>query len=419
MYRLSNTLHEYAWGSQSAIFNKFGWTPTGRPAAELWLGAHPLSPSLAHPQDLVSVDWLDFQPESLISDDSAGVSLISLIRADPEFMLGDAVEYAYGPRLPYLMKILASDAPLSLQVHPKPHVARAGFLRENAAGIDIHSSERNYKDDQHKPEMILALTAFEGLSGFRRPQRILDLLDGVAGECAAQMRSALRAAPGVAGVRSAFEHALALRGTQCTAQLVEAQESIKKIVAERTALGELVSRGHVTALDLFDRYPGDPGALVSLMLNRFSLEPGQAVYLEAGQVHAYLGGLGVEIMASSDNVLRAGLTPKKVDVAELVQCTDFAPAPPARPAIRERDGGLREYRPDIAEFALLYGQVSGSVLVTHNGPRIVVCLSGEVEVTNALGSLGRLTAGQSAFVPHGVGNIALHGECEAAISFVP
>ncbi|WP_313276893.1 mannose-6-phosphate isomerase, class I [Timonella senegalensis] len=419
MYRLSNTLHEYDWGSREAIFSKFGWEETGRPGAELWLGAHPLSPSSARSLELVGPAWQDFHLASETIDDSAGVSLISLIKSDPLFMLGEAVEEAFGPRLPYLLKILAANAPLSLQVHPKPHIARAGFARENASGLDIHSPERNYKDDQHKPEMILALTPFEGLAGFRRPARVLDLLDSVVGETAGSMRAVLQSAPNATGVRAALEMALALRGTNCEAELSETRDSIAKIVAEREALGERVSRGHYTALDLFARYPSDPGALVSLLLNRFSLEPGQAVYLESGQIHAYLHGLGVEVMASSDNVLRAGLTPKRVDIPELLHCTDFAPAPASRPTLRTGTGGLTEYRPGIDEFALLYGRVSGSALITHNGPRVLVALNGLVHVTSALGSLGVVNQGQSVFIPHGVGNIALHGDCEAVVAFVP
>lgn len=419
MYRLTNPLHEYGWGSLDAIFNQFGWDPTGSPAAELWLGAHSSAPSLARSADQIPATWSDFHVASASGSINDGASLIELIRSDPAFMLGDLVESAYGPRLPYLLKILAADQPLSLQVHPKPHIARRGFQRENALGLPVGSLERNYKDDQHKPEMILALTPFEGLSGFRRPRRTLELLENIAGETAARMREALAKTPNALGVQEAFSVALELRDTQCAAELAEANESIEKIVGERRALGLRVWRGHQTALELFARYPQDPGALVSLMLNRFSLQPGEAVFLEAGQVHAYLEGLGVEIMASSDNVLRAGLTPKKVDVPELIECTDFMPAPPSRPALRAGTGGLTEYRPGVSEFALLFGQVQGVSIVPHNGPRIVICLDGELEVSGVLGPLGVLRSGQSAFVPHGVGNLGLRGSGKVAVAYVP
>lgn len=419
MYRLSNPLQNYAWGSQSAMYSAFGWEPDGAPAAELWLGAHPSAPSLARPADVVPESWLDYRCTPLDSSNSSGVSLIELIRSDPQFMVGEAVDEEYGPRLPYLLKILAADQPLSLQVHPKPHIARAGFARENAAGLALDSADRNYRDDQHKPEMIVALTPFEGLSGFRRPQRILELLEGVAGETIAKMRGSLAASPTARGVEQAFTQALQLRGTDCVRELAESRESIEKIVSEHEALGMRVSRGHLTALDLFERYPTDPGALVSMMLNRFSLEPGKAVYLQAGQVHAYLNGLGIEIMASSDNVLRAGLTPKRVDIPELLRCTDFAPAPATKPALRAGTGGLTEYRAGVREFALVHGRVEGSAIMPHNGPRIVMCLEGSLEISGVLGTLGTLRAGQSAFVPHGVGNLGFRGAGSLVIGYVP
>lgn len=419
MYRLSNPLQAYAWGSMDAIYTAFNWAPQAEPAAELWLGAHPSAPSLARSADQVPDGWPNYHPASDCGHLNVGASLVELIKSDPAFMLGEFVEAEYGPRLPYLLKVLAADQPLSLQVHPKPYLARRGFMRENKAGLSIDSPERNYKDDQHKPEMIVAVTAFEGLSGFRRPRRVLELLEGVAGETAAQMRMALESNSGALGVEKAFTIALGLRDRECLAELEESRDSIARIVSEREGLNLKVSRGHRTALELFDRYPGDPGALVSLMLNRFSLEPGQSVYLGAGQVHAYLKGLGVEIMASSDNVLRAGLTPKKVDVPELLKCTDFEPSPPSRPALRAGTGGLTEYRPGVKEFGLMFGRVQGTAIVPHNGPRIVLCLEGEIEVSGVFGSLGTLKAGESGFIPHGVGNLGLKGVGQAAIAYVP
>jgi mannose-6-phosphate isomerase len=419
MYRLSNPLQSYEWGSKEAIFEAFGWETTGLPGAELWLGAHPLAVSVARTADVLPAHWQDYRHVAVEHTVADGVSLIDLIKSDPHFMLGEAVEEEFGPRLPYLMKILAADQPLSLQVHPKPHIARRGFMRENAAGVALNDPERNYKDESHKPEMLVAMTPFEGLSGFRRPQRIIQLLEHVKGDTASKMREMLQYRPSAAGIEQAFTLALELRGTNCSVELDESMDSIAELVRLQEEAGETVSRGHRTALELFERYPGDPGALVSLMLNRFSLQPGEAVYLGAGQVHAYLSGLGVEIMASSDNVLRAGLTHKKVDVPELLQCTDFAPTPAGRPRLRAGTSQLTEYRPGVPEFALIYGGVEGSAIVPHNGPRIVLCLSGELEVSGVLGPLGTLAAGQSAFVPHGVGNLGLRGDGSVAIAYVP
>ncbi len=368
---------------------------------------------------MTGASWPDYRPvDSVLHADA--VSLIDLVRSDPEFMLGESVANEYGPRLPYLLKVLAAAGPLSLQVHPKPHIARAGFSRENREGIDLHSPERNYKDDQHKPEMILALTPFEGLSGFRRPERAAQLLAPVAGPTAAAMRDILTGA-GVSDtrVRQAFDLAIGLRAKDARAELDAAAESIADAIAHERGQGRQVSRGLLTALDLSKAYPGDPGMLVSLLLNRFSLKPGEAVFLRAGQVHAYLNGLGVEIMASSDNVLRAGLTTKRVDVPQLLECTDFAPEPAVRPTLRSIPGGLTEYRVPAPEFSLVYGEVNGTALVNRTGPRIVLCLEGEITVTNALGELGKVATGQSVFVPHGVGSLGLAGRGTVAVSYVP
>lgn len=421
VYRLTNTLQEYAWGSQHAIFDAFGWQPSGRPAAELWLGAHESAPSVARCIAQVPPTWRDAVPASVrVGPDASGVALGDLIASDPHFMVGENVADVFGPRLPYLLKVLAAAGPLSLQVHPKPHQARAGFARENRAGVDRLAPERLYKDDQHKPELIVALTPFEGLSGFRRPQRAGELLEPVQGPTVQAMREVL-AGPGLSDdrLRAAFELAAGLRDTDALEELTVATESLQRFVDAERGAGRRVSRGHVTALELAKAYPGDPGMLMSLLLNRFSLQPGEAVFLRAGQIHAYLHGLGVEIMANSDNVLRAGLTTKHVDVPELMACTDFTAEPPVRPSLRPVPGGLTDYRVGTPEFGLVYGDAAHGALITHTGPRIVVCLNGSVTISHALGELGTLTAGQSAFVPHGVGSVALSGGGSVAVSYVP
>lgn len=436
LFRLANPIQEYAWGSDTLIFEIFGWPQTGQPAAEVWLGAHESAPSLVsagrQSSDLPSYYFqaqaqAQAQAEAQVPAQNAPrldtlTPLGTLLRTDPDFMLGRAVTDEYGPRLPYLLKILAAGRPLSLQVHPKPHLARAGFQRENAQEIPLTSALRNYKDASHKPEMLIALTKFEGLCGFRRPQRILELLEPLAGATVLAMKKALTAAPNATGIEQALRLTLALRDVDCSGELSETIESIAEVVRAQCERGERISRGHLTAIDLAVQYPGDPGALVSLMLNRTSLLPGESVYLGAGQIHAYLGGLGVEVMASSDNVLRAGLTPKRVDVAELMTATDFAPAAPTRPTLRSVPGGLTQYRSPAAEFAILQGKVVGTTLVTQSGPRVVLCLSGVLTATAALGESHVLSPGQSLFVPHGAGDLTLITDGDNAsvvISYVP
>ncbi|MBD7950936.1 mannose-6-phosphate isomerase, class I [Oerskovia rustica] len=419
--RLTPTLQSYDWGSRSALHTLLGLEQDGEPLAELWMGAHPKGPSSAS------------------ADGGPSASLADLIRNDPVRMLGQRVLDDYGPRLPYLLKVLAAERALSLQVHPQPHRARAGFNRENREGVPRDSPDRSFHDDQHKPEMVVAVSRFEGLSGFRRPVRILELLEGLSGDLVAAMRAALEAQRSAAGLREAFTLALHAR----TAPDVAADlASTVADVRARLAAGTTSPRADATVVALAEQHPGDPGAVVSLMLNRVTLEPGESMFVPAGHVHAYLSGCAVEIMASSDNVLRAGLTSKRVDVESLLACVTYAPGPAARPRIRPlgavpapgRRGmpavetGLREYRASIAEFALVMGEVGAeAVPLPAEGPRIVLALDGDLEVEcpdDAEGAPGeslrtRLRVGESVFVPHAAGTLSLHGSGRTVVAYVP
>lgn len=397
---MTNTLQRYAWGSTTAIPELLGAPVDGRPVAEMWLGAHASAPSMTVP---------------LGAADAVPVALSELLRAEPDRLLGRAVVEDFGPRLPYLLKVLAAAQPLSLQVHPKPHVARAGFSRENAAGVPLDSPARTFKDDQHKPEMILALTPFEALCGFRRPEQTLALLDGLAGDLLARMRSVLRAQPTAVGIQRAFEVALRARGADCAADISQTIGSIQ----ERIERGDLASRADQTAVDLARAHPGDPGALVSLMLNRVSLRAGDAVFLADGEVHAYLSGVGVEVMASSDNVLRAAFTAKHVDVAALAACASYAPRAPERPVLRIDPGGLTAYRAPAPEFGLLFGTVAERTVIAHTGPRILLCLDGACTVTGGGGVLGQVARGESVFLAHDAGPVALDGAGTVVVAYVP
>ncbi|MFF3065922.1 mannose-6-phosphate isomerase, class I [Oerskovia sp. NPDC057915] len=419
--RLTPTLQSYDWGSRSVLHTLLGLEQDGEPLAELWMGAHPKGPSSAS------------------ADGGPSASLADLIHDDPLAMLGQRVLDDYGARLPYLLKVLAADRALSLQVHPQPHRARAGFNRENREGVPRDSPERSFHDDQHKPEMVVAVSRFEGLSGFRRPVRILELLEGLRGELVAGMRAALEEQPSAAGLREAFTLALHAR----TAPDVAADlASTVADVRARLAAGTTSPRADATVVALAEQHPGDPGAVVSMMLNRVTLEPGESMFVPAGHVHAYLSGCAVEIMSSSDNVLRAGLTSKRVDVESLLACVTYAPGPAARPRIRrldavpvpgrrgvpEADAGLREYRASIAEFALVMGEVGAEAApLPAEGPRIVLALRGHVELgwTAGAGSSpepsGRVTLrpGESVFVPHGAGALDVRGVGDVVVAYVP
>ncbi|QDG64286.1 mannose-6-phosphate isomerase, class I [Pseudarthrobacter sp. NIBRBAC000502771] len=408
MYEIENVLRDYAWGSTTAIASLLGRPESGRPEAELWIGAHPDSPSVAH-----------------LPEDGTRSPLDSLIASDPEHFLGADSVAAFGPRLPFLAKVLAAAQPLSLQVHPSLEQAREGFARENAAGVDPHTPHRNYKDDNHKPEMIFALTPFEALCGFRPAaetrvilQHIADAFPGPA-QVPALLQALLEdltASDEGAGLRRAFER-LITGGqdvSEETALVVAALVSGASLEPFQAELGTVIS--------LNEKYPGDPGVLISLLLNRISLKPGEAVYLPAGNVHAYLHGLGVEVMASSDNVLRGGLTPKHIDVPELLKTIDFHPV--AVPMLTAETSVLDQelFRPPFGEFQLQrieLGPDSGPVPLAQAGAAVVIVVAGAVYLDSPKGDL-ELEQGGSAFIAAAEAPVNVHrvaGSTGPALAF--
>ncbi len=409
-FRLRNTVQRYDWGSTSAIQDLLGLEADGRPAAELWMGAHPLAPSVAVPVDGTA-------------DGAQPGTLLDLVRAEPVAALGPRVLDAYGPRLPFLLKVLAAERALSLQVHPHPHRARAGFNRENREGVPRDSPLRSFHDDQHKPEMVVAVSRFEGLSGFRRPRRVLELLDGLDGDLVGRMRAALVARPTEAGVRAAVTRALHARTEpDVAADLARTVASVRARHGAGTAAGASSRRADATVLALAEQHPGDPGAVVSLMLNRVTLEPGESMFVPSGHVHAYLSGCAVEVMASSDNVLRAGLTSKLVDVDALLECATCEPGPAARPRVSTDPGtGLTTYRPPVAEFALRAGEVwpGDAVGLPDAGPRVVLNLAGELVLAAGADGEALLRQGESVFVPHAAGPLSVRGDGRVVVAYVP
>ncbi len=392
MYLLRNTLRPYAWGSTTAMAELFGYEPSGDPEAELWIGAHPGAPS------------------ALVPPVAGARTLDELIAADPETVLGARTCARFGGELPFLAKILAAGSPLSLQVHPTPAQARAGYAAEEEAGVDRAARERNYKDENSKPEMILALTPFEALCGFRDPAESADIFRSVRRAITASGRPVPELLdwivaelssghPAPERLQSVFRTLINDGGP--VRQAVEAAASATVISEDRFA------RELATLAELNGFYPGDPGVLISLLLNRVSLQPGEAVYLPAGNVHAYLSGLGVEVMAASDNVLRGGLTPKHVDVPELLKTVDFRPLGVPALTSEHTGAGQEVFRPPFEEFQLqrlepVQGPETGAaapaeVPVLQNGPAVVIVVRGTVALSSAAGSLV-LEAGQSAFL---------------------
>ncbi|MER7763374.1 mannose-6-phosphate isomerase, class I [Streptomyces sp. NPDC097619] len=367
MDRLSNTVRPYAWGSTTAIPELLGEQPTGEPQAEMWLGAHPGAPSRL--------------------DRGAGeTTLAAVIDADPEGELGAAAVARFGPRLPFLLKLLAAGAPLSLQVHPDLTQARAGFEDEERRGVPLDAPHRNYKDANHKPELLCALTPFDGLCGFRPPLEAAELLAGLHVDSLEPYVDLLRAHPEEAALREVL-----------TAVLTADPEEMAGTVKEATAAAELLGGPYAPYASLGHHYPGDPGVIAALLLHHVRLLPGEALFLGAGVPHAYLDGLGVELMANSDNVLRCGLTPKHVDVPELLRVVRFEAADPA--VLRPEGDGEEVYDTPIDEFRL-----SRFVLAPGAAPRelpaatpqILLCTAGAPTVDGLA-----LTPGGSVFVPAG------------------
>jgi mannose-6-phosphate isomerase len=373
---LLGAVRSYAWGSRHAIAELQGRpAPSRWPEAELWLGAHPADP--AHLA-------------------TGGTSLLDAVTADPGHHLGAVVRADFGDRLPFLAKVLAADEPLSLQAHPSAAQAREGWEREEARGVPLGAPERNYKDPSHKPELVCALTPFHALAGFRAVPRTLELLDALACAPLAPHRDLLAGQPDASGLRALFTTWITLPQNRLD-ELVPAL--LDACVAHLRGHGGFSAEAR-TALELGEAYPGDAGVLASLLLNRVTLEPGQALYLPAGNLHAYLAGVGVEVMANSDNVLRGGLTPKHVDVPELLRVLDFH-ATDVPLVVPEPDGPGEVYRTPATEFELsrldlAAGAVAG---VDHLGPQVLLVTAGEAEVAVDDGPTVALARGASAWVP--------------------
>jgi mannose-6-phosphate isomerase len=372
MWQLQTSVRHYPWGSHTVIPELLGEPyPADRPYAELWVGAHPAEPSV-------------------LSD---GTPLDRAIERQPVELLGAEVRARFGDRLPFLLKVLAAEQPLSLQAHPTNEQARAGFAAEEAAGVPRDDPKRTFKDPYHKPELLLALTEFEALCGFRPVEESLHCLAKLQ---VPELKPTI-AALARGGLRAAIPQLLALspelRGELVTAVAAAAA----RFVAAHDP--EFINT-YRWASSLAQTYPGDPGVVISLLCNHLKLAPGEAVFLPAGNLHAYLSGAGVEVMASSDNVLRGGLTGKYVDLAALIEVLDFSDGkvPVIHPVLGP--GGLR-YPVPIEDFDLTRVQLDAqSGALTTRGPQVLLCTEGGAELTSGEGTL-TLRKGCAAFVAAG------------------
>lgn len=404
MQLLRGAIRTYAWGSRTAIAEFTGRpAPTAHPEAELWLGAHPGDPAR-------------------LEEPGGEVSLLDAIAADPDGQLGPAVRRRFGDTLPFLVKVLAADEPLSLQAHPSAEQAVEGYRRENLAGVPVNSPVRNYRDRSHKPELLVALTDFQALAGFRPAARSVALMRALAAPQLDPYIALLTDQSDAAGLRALFTTWITAPQPDIDALIPAVLEGAVGYI--RAGAKEFADEAR-TILELGERYPGDAGVLAALLLNRIAMKPGEGVFLPAGNLHSYLHGVGMEVMANSDNVLRGGLTPKHVDVPELLRVLDFTPVPDAR-AATHRAGIELVYDTPAPEFAASVLILDGDNLdhevdapSLHDGPQILVCTEGAVTVRakTGLGEVNevRLDRGAAAWVAADDGQIRLEASAPSQI----
>lgn len=374
VFRMRNPLQNYAWGSTTAIPELLGIPPTDEPQAEMWLGAHPEAPS--------------FLPE-------VGSTLDAHLAAHP-YHLGEALT-GYEGQLPFLMKLLAVERPLSIQVHPTREQAQKGFHREDLLGIPLNDPRRSFRDHNHKPEMLLAMTTFEALAGFRNPADsgpdLAALFEGRTDGLRGVLVRHLAAPDAAQALKSAL-HSILTSGD-------EARELARDVVAHANQapdahpLYELISR-------VADAHGAEPGVLAVPLLNHLRLQPGEAIFLDAGLIHAYVSGLGVEAMAPSNNVLRGGLTTKHIDVPHLFEVVRYEPTLPTvvQPEVEAADGvRVRSYCPPVPEFSVHEINLTEG---THQwrsrmGPAVLVTTEGSLDVSCGTGS-ATVAQGESVFL---------------------
>jgi mannose-6-phosphate isomerase len=369
---LDNPVRPYSWGSRTVIADLLDKpVPAPHPEAELWMGAHPGDPSRV-----------------------AGESLVDVLAQDPTGQLGKAVAARWDGRLPFLLKVLAAEEPLSLQAHPSAEQAAEGYAREEARGIARDAGNRNYPDPTPKPELLCALTEFHALAGFRDPHRTVELLQAVSPPGLGPYVDLLAGEQNRDGLRALFTTWITLPQPAIDGLLPDLLDECVLHVKEHGPF-ELECR---TVLELGESYPGDAGVLAALLLNRLVLEPGEAIFLPAGNLHAYLRGTGIEVLANSDNVLRGGLTPKHVDVPELLRVLDFTCGDMAV-TTGDASGARHVYPTPAAEFELSRLEWTDGfqepVTLPGGAPRILVTIDGALDVSGGL-SLGR---GQSLWIP--------------------
>ncbi|MFP3089137.1 mannose-6-phosphate isomerase, class I [Treponema sp. TIM-1] len=386
IFKLKNQVKPYGWGSPEWIPGLLGHTnPRREPWAELWMGVHPEGPSR-----------VSLQGEDLL--------LSALISRDPLYYLGEAVNRIFGT-LPFLYKLLAAAKPLSIQAHPSLEQAKEGWDRENREGLALNAPNRNYKDANHKPEVLCALSPFQAMCGFRVPGEIRRRLEAL-GELFPPQRplgmalDKLKSALDKPGGLKDFIRLLFSFPREVTEELTNG--ILQRAVLEK-AHPEFTDEWRLSAY-FAELYPGDPALIAPLYLNCINLNPGEAIYLPSGILHAYVHGFGVELMANSDNVLRGGLTSKHVDVDELVYILNFSPFYPEILKPPESPTAFFSYPVPCREFSLSCREGRGPRAdFFGEGPFIFVVTGGKVTIEQKTpGEKWSLEKGESAFIPAGI-----------------
>lgn len=379
-YRMHNVIQDYAWGSTTSMAELFGIeNPEAKPQAEIWMGAH---------QNGCSQIEVNGQP-TLLS---------SFIAADMPTIIGADTAKQYG-ELPYLFKVLAADKALSIQVHPSKAQAEVGFAKEEAQGVPRTAGNRNYKDPNHKPELVYALTPYQAMNGFREFADIVAYFRALGIDELNTLVDALADNQNEAGLAAFFEAMLSLEG--------EAKESsVSKLLAYAAA--NTSDPLFAIILELAEQYPGDIGLFGPLMLNTLTLQPGEAMFLDACTPHAYIKGTGLEIMANSDNVLRAGLTPKYMDVPELVACTRCVPMPLETLLLAPQvDNGVEYYPIPVPDFKFsVYQQPQALVLCTDSA-EILLAIDAPLTIAHTDGETLTVAKGESVFIPANTGEYSV------------
>jgi mannose-6-phosphate isomerase len=391
---MKNAIQEYAWGSYTAISELLGLTPPGRPQAELWMGTHPRGPSMVDIQG----KW---------------TPLSDVIENHPAAVLGQTVVERFGNQLPFLFKVLAAETPLSIQAHPDINQAKAGFRRENIQKIPLNAPERNYKDPSHKPECICALTPFYALKGFSRVSDIVSRMKQICPKGLEAELEILSKAKGTKGLKSFFHRFMTL-----------APDRKKQIIKEAVARAEALMHGNPVfewVVKLYQFYPDDIGIFSPVLLNLVCLKPGEALYIPAGELHAYLNGVGLELMANSDNVLRGGLTPKHIDVSELLSILDFEERP-VDIFHAEKILETEKAYPNFAdEFVLSVVSVKKGLF--HKSPagrgvEILLCTDGRATLDNHDTGID-INKGMSVIIPAAAGSYNIKGHATFYKASVP